>query len=156
MSDPTASNQAGTREQTVECPNCGRRNRVQAAASGVPRCAACATPLPWLTAADDRDFDAVVTDSSLPVLIDMWAPWCGPCRVVAPGVERAARTLAGRLKAVRVNVDEAPDVTARLDAQSIPTLLLLDHGQLRGRQVGALPPEALLHWVNDQIERLDR
>jgi thioredoxin 2 len=154
VTDPTAASGAGIRMQTVVCPSCGRRNRVPAAASGVPRCAACATMLPWLTAADDRDFDPVVTDSSVPVLVDVWAPWCGPCRVVAPGVERAARAFAGRLKAVKVNVDEAPGIAARFDAQAIPTLLLLDHGQERGRQIGALAPDALVSWVNDEIGRV--
>ena len=94
--------------EIVTCSNCGKRNRVPAAARGIARCAACHTALPWLTAAGDDDFDEVVTASSLPVLVDLWAPWCGPCRVVAPGVEQAAQELAGRLKVVKVNVDEAP------------------------------------------------
>ncbi|HEY8557101.1 MAG TPA: thioredoxin domain-containing protein, partial [Actinomycetes bacterium] len=103
----------------VTCPNCGRRNRLPAAAAGVARCANCHTALPWLTAAGDGDFDQVVTASTLPVLLDLWAPWCGPCRMVAPGVERAARELAGRLNAVKVNVDEAPRVAERLGVQGI-------------------------------------
>ena len=100
--------------EIVTCSNCGKRNRLPAAARGIARCAACHTALPWLTAAGDGDFDQVVTASTLPVLLDLWAPWCGPCRVVAPGVERVARELAGRLKAVKVNVDEAPRVAERL------------------------------------------
>ena len=77
--------------EIVTCANCGKRNRLAAAATGVARCAACHTALPWLTAAGDGDFEQVVTAASLPVLLDLWAPWCGPCRVVAPGVEQAAR-----------------------------------------------------------------
>jgi thioredoxin 2 len=138
---------AGDRVDVVTCPNCGRHNRVRAATSGVPRCAACATPLPWLTSADDRDFAAIVVDSSLPVLLDLWAPWGGPCRIVAPGVEQAAQKLAGRLKAVKVDVDQAPEVAARFQAQSIPTLLMLQHGQVQARQVGALAPDPLLRWA---------
>ena len=92
----------------VTCPNCGKRNRVPAKARGVPRCANCHTALPWLTAAGDGDFEEVAGNSTLPVLVDLWAPWCGPCRIVEPGVERAAGSLAGRLKVVKVNVDEAP------------------------------------------------
>jgi thioredoxin 2 len=88
-----------------------------------------------------------VVEASLPVLVDMWAPWCGPCRVVAPGVERAAREYAGRLKAVKVDVDEAPGVAGRYSAQSIPTLLLLDAGREVARQVGAVPPDRLLGWI---------
>jgi thioredoxin 2 len=70
-----------------------------------------------------------MTAASLLVLVDLWAPWCGPCRVVAPGVERAARELAGRLKVVKVNVDEAPRVAERFGVQGIPTLLVLRQGR---------------------------
>ena len=134
----------------VACPSCGKKNRVPAAASGVPRCASCHASLPWLTTATDADFDRVAGQSPLPVLVDLWAPWCGPCRMVAPGVEQAARQLAGRLKVVKVNVDEAPGVSARYDARSIPTLLILDGGRVKARQVGALPGSALLQWVEAQ------
>jgi thioredoxin 2 len=138
--------------EIVACPNCGKRNRVPAAARGVARCAACHTALPWLTAAGDGDFEEVVT-SSLPVLLDLWAPWCGPCRVVAPGVEQVARELAGRLKAVKVNVDEAPRIAERFGVRGIPTLLILRQGREVARQVGAVPPPALLRWVEEVIGR---
>ena len=131
----------------VACPSCGKKNRVPAAATGVPRCANCHASLPWLTSAEDGDFDRVAGESPVPVLVDLWAPWCGPCRMVAPGVEQAARQLAGRLKVVKVNVDRAPAVSARFDARSIPTLLILDKGRVKVRQVGAVPPDALLRWV---------
>ncbi len=75
----------------------------------------------------------------------------GPCRVVAPGVEQAARTLAGRLKAVKVNVDQAPRVAERFGVQGIPTLLLLRDGREVARQVGAVPPAALLRWTEEVI-----
>jgi len=140
-------------DEIVTCPNCGKRNRVPAAATGVPRCAACHTPLPWLTSAGDDNFEDVVARSTLPVLLDLWAPWCGPCRVIAPGVEQAARTLAGRLKAVKVNVDEAPRVAARLGVQGIPTVLVLRNGQVVARQVGAVPPAALVRWTEEVIAR---
>ncbi len=131
----------------VACSSCGKKNRVPAAAKGVPRCANCHTPLAWLTIAGDADFDTVAGQSPLPVLVDLWAPWCGPCRMVAPGVEQAARKLAGRLKVVKVNVDQAPAVAARYDARSTPMLLILDKGQVKDRQVGAVPADALLRWV---------
>jgi thioredoxin 2 len=117
----------------------------------VARCAACHTALPWLTSAGDGDFDEVAGRSTLPVLVDLWAPWCGPCRVVAPGVEGAARTLAGRLKVVKVNVDEAPGVAERFGVQGIPTLLVLRQGREVARQVGAVPPPALVRWAEEVI-----
>ena len=143
----------GASSTVVACPSCGQKNRVPAAAAGVPRCAACHAPLPWLTAADDADFDRVAGQSPLPVLVDLWAPWCGPCKAVAPGVEQAARKLAGRLKVVKVNVDRAPAVSARYDARSIPTLLILDKGVVKERQVGAVPPDALLSWAEQALRR---
>ena len=137
----------------VACPSCAKKNRVPAAARGVPRCAACHADLPWLTSADDTDFDRVAGESPLPVLLDLWAPWCGPWKAVAPGVEQAARKLAGRLKVVKVNVDRAPGVSARFDARSIPTLLILDKGEVSERQVGAVPPDALLRWAEQALRR---
>jgi thioredoxin 2 len=137
----------------VTCPNCGKRNRVPATARGVPRCAACHTALPWLTAAGDGDFEEVAGNSTLPVLVDLWAPWCGPCRIVEPGVERAAGSLAGRLKVVKVNVDQAPRTAERLGVQGIPTLLLLRDGREVARQVGAVPPPALLRWAEEAITK---
>ena len=135
----------------VTCPNCGRRNRVPATARGVPRCATCHTALPWLTAAGDGDFEEVAGRSTLPVLVDLWAPWCGPCRIVEPGVERAAGSLAGRLKVVKVNLDQAPRTAERLGVQGIPTLLVLRDGREVARQVGAVPPPALLRWAEEAI-----
>jgi thioredoxin 2 len=131
----------------IACPACGRRNRVPRAAAGVPRCGACSSPLPWLVSAGDADFADVAEAARVPVLLDLWAPWCGPCRAVAPAVERAARELAGHLKVVKVNVDEAPRVAARYGASSIPTLLVLQQGREIGRQVGAVPAAQLLDWV---------
>jgi thioredoxin 2 len=137
--------------EIVTCAKCGKRNRLPAVARGVARCAVCHTALPWLTSAGDGDFEQVVTASSLPVLVDLWAPWCGPCRVVAPGVEQAARELAGRLKAVKVNVDEAPRVAERFGVRGIPTLLIVRHGREVARQVGAVPPPTLVRWAEEVI-----
>jgi thioredoxin 2 len=134
----------------VACPSCGTRNRVPVSSTGTPRCGSCHRDLPWLVAAGEDDF-ASATDTRLPVLVDLWAPWCGPCRMVAPGVERAATELAGRLKVVKVNVDDAPGVSARFGVQGIPTLLVLRDGETVGRQVGALPPDQLLGWVRGVV-----
>jgi thioredoxin 2 len=140
-----------TRTDIVTCPSCGARNRVPATSGGVPRCGQCHKPLPWLTTASDEDFEAVVTNSTLPVLVDLWAPWCAPCRIVEPGVERAATAFAGSLKVVKVNVDTAPRVAERLGARSIPMLLILEGGKERGKQVGAVGPDALQKWIEDVL-----
>ena len=135
----------------VSCPACRKRNRVPPAAAGVPRCGQCKAPLPWLVSAGDADFAEVAEAARVPVLVDLWAPWCGPCRMVAPAVERVARELAGLLKAVKVNVDESPRVAARFQARSIPTLLLLRGGCEVARQVGAVPAERLLAWARQEV-----
>lgn len=137
----------------VACPSCGRRNRVPSAASGHPSCAACHAPLPWLVEASDADFNTVVAGST-PVLVDLWAPWCGPCRMVSPAVAQVGTRLAGKLKVVKVNVDESPGVSARYGVQAIPTLLLLHNGEERNRQVGAVPTPALQAWVERTLDTL--
>ena len=100
---------------------------------------------------EEDDFDTAVR-APIPVLVDLWAPWCAPCRTVAPGVERAATELAGRLKVVKVNVDDAPGISARFGVQGIPTLLLLRDGELVARQVGALPTDRLVAWVRGVVD----
>jgi thioredoxin 2 len=87
------------------------------------------------------------------VLVDLWAPWCGPCRLVAPVVEQAARELAGQLKVVKVNVDDAPAVASRFGVRSVPTLLVLRGGRVVAEQVGALGPDRLLAWVRGAVNR---
>src|SRR5918997_989778 len=89
----------------VVCPNCGTKNRVPAAASGVPRCGKCGTDLPWIADADDTSYDDVAVSSALPVIVDLWAEWCGPCRMVSPALENLARAFAGTVKLVKVDVD---------------------------------------------------
>lgn len=135
----------------VACGSCGKKNRVPLSTNGTPRCASCHADLPWLVDAGEDDF-AAAARSRVPVLVDLWAPWCGPCRMVAPGVERAASELAGRLKVVKVNVDEAPGVSARFGVQGIPTLLVLRDGEPVARQVGALATDRLVAWVRGVVD----
>jgi thioredoxin 2 len=147
--NPTATQDATSR--VVVCPKCDARNRVAAAATGVPRCGRCHSPLPWIVDASDRDFASIADESTVPVLVDVWAPWCGPCRMVSPALEQLAGELAGRLKLVKVNADEAPEVSRRFEVQAIPTLVLLDKGEIIDRQIGAAPAPALRSWLEDRL-----
>ena len=137
----------------VVCPNCGRKNRVPAAAAGTPRCGHCHNPLPWIVDAGDDSFAERVKQARMPVLVDLWAPWCGPCRAVSPALENLARDRAGRIKLVKVNVDESPAIAARFGVQGIPTLLVLDKGTVVARQTGAAPEAALRQWLDQALDR---
>ncbi len=95
-------------------------------------------------AVTEQSFDTEVVQSSVPVLVDFWAAWCGPCRAVAPTVEELAIEYAGKLKVVKVDVDENPDVSSRYGVQSIPTLLLFKNGDVVERLIGAYPKNMLL------------
>jgi thioredoxin 2 len=133
------------------CAQCGQRNRVPAAASGTPRCGKCRTALPWLSQAGDDDFAAVAEESPVPVLLDLWATWCGPCRMVSPALERLAEAYAGRIKLVKADVDRAPGLSRRFDVRSVPTLMVLDRGRVVARQAGAAPEPALRRWLDDAL-----
>jgi thioredoxin 2 len=130
----------------VACPNCATKNRVRATAAGIPRCSVCRTLLPWIVDVTAESFDEEVV-SSVPVLVDFWAPWCGPCRAVSPLVERLGEENAGRLKVVKLNVDEAPAIAGRYDARGIPLLVLIRDGSERDRLVGAAPAPQLEAWL---------
>jgi thioredoxin 2 len=135
----------------IRCENCGQTNRVPAAATGTPRCGKCHQALPWITDADDETFGQVVEKARIPVLVDLWAEWCGPCRMVSPALEQLARDLAGRVKLVKVDVDASPQVSQRFGVQAIPTLLLMRGGQVAARQTGAAPLPALRTWVENAL-----
>jgi thioredoxin 2 len=140
---------------TITCPHCGTKNRVGPSAEGVPRCGSCHNLLPWIVDADAQDFDAQVR-ASVPVLVDFWAPWCGPCRMVSPVVEELAREHAGELKVVKLNVDEAPDIAARFGVQGIPMLVVMRDGEEIDRLVGAPPPQDLRRWVDPHVAKAAR
>jgi thioredoxin 2 len=117
----------------------------------VPRCAVCKTLLPWIAHADESTFEAEV-DASVPVVVDFWAPWCGPCRMVEPVLQRLARDQAGRLKIVEVDVDQNPQLAARYQAMSIPLLVVIRGGEEIDRIVGALPPAELERRLQPVLE----
>ena len=135
----------------IQCAECGKKNRVPAAADGTPRCGNCRNPLPWVVNAGDGSFGEVVERARLPVLVDFWAPWCGPCRLVSPALEQIAADLAGQIKLVKVNVDTAPVLQMRFAVQSIPTLMMFRDGQVAASQIGAPPARELRAWVNQSL-----
>ena len=126
----------------IKCPSCGTKNRVRRSATGVPRCSVCHTVLPWIVETDAGGFDEEIA-ASVPVLVDFWAPWCGPCRMVSPVVEQMGREFAGRLKVVKLNIDEAPAIASRHGVQGIPLLVVIKGGLEVDRLVGAVPPGQL-------------
>jgi thioredoxin 2 len=126
----------------LTCPNCGARNRIKPSPRGAPHCGTCGKPLPWVVDANESTFE-VETKAQPTVVLDLWAPWCGPCRFVSPILAELAREHAGKLKVVKVNVDENQNLAVRFDAMSIPTLVVLRDGKQVDRIVGALPKPQL-------------
>ncbi|WP_350004661.1 thioredoxin [Pseudarthrobacter sp. WHRI 8279] len=133
------------------CPACGKTNRVPAQAAGRPRCGNCKADLPWIVAAGDADFAAVAEQSPVPVLVDFWAAWCGPCRMVSPVLDKLARERPGRIKLVKVDVDKSPGLSRRFDVQAIPTLMVMVDGKVAARQAGAAPAEVLRSWLDGAL-----
>jgi thioredoxin 2 len=133
-------------ENVIACPNCGTKNRLAPRAEGVPRCAKCHHLLPWVVDADTASFDQEIR-ASVPVVVDFWAAWCGPCRMITPVLESLGREEAGRIKIVKLNVDEEPQIAARFEVQGIPLLVLFKDGREVDRQVGAAPPPQLRAWL---------
>jgi thioredoxin len=144
--------------QLIGCSYCGATNRVpqeKLQAGLEPICGRCKKPLtarPRPLAITDATFADEVERSPLPVLVDMWAPWCGPCRQVAPVVEELATELAGRMRVAKLNVDENPVTSARFQIQSIPALLVFKGGLEVDRIVGAQPKSEILRRVERMID----
>lgn len=138
------------------CASCGAKNRVPLSRiDQAPRCGKCHASLPvenlnHPVTVTDATFDREVLASTVPVLVDCWAPWCGPCRAVAPVLDDLAVKYAGRLKIAKLNVDENSKIGSRYSISSIPTLLLVKNGQIVDTLIGALPREQL----ESQIARI--
>jgi thioredoxin 1 len=95
----------------------------------------------------DADFEAEVLKAAEPVVVDFWAEWCGPCKMIAPALEEIAGSLGGKVKIVKLNVDESPKTAQKYGIMSIPTLMMFKGGELASRQVGAAPKQKLEQWI---------
>ncbi len=126
----------------IDCPSCQKKNKIRPSERGTPFCGSCGTALPWVVDATDATFP-VESRASVSVVVDLWAPWCGPCRFVSPILEQLAAEYSGRLKIVKVNVDENPRLSREFNARSIPTLVVLRDGKTVDRIVGAMPKPEL-------------
>jgi thioredoxin 2 len=135
----------------VRCERCGRKNRVPAAASGSPRCGNCHAPLPWIADADNESFAEIAEQSAVPVVVDLWASWCMPCKMVSPALEQVARELAGKVKLVKVDIDASPKLAERFSVAAVPTLMVMRRGEVIAHRAGAAPAPALRSWVEGAI-----
>ncbi len=138
------------------CPSCGQRNRVVFGAKDT-RCGRCKTTLPPpaepIEVPDAPAFDALVRGAAVPIVVDFWAPWCGPCRMVAPEIERVAASNAGRLLVVKVNTDANAELGERFRIRSIPTMAVFSGGQEVARTAGAMPAPQIEAFVRDALAR---
>jgi thioredoxin 2 len=142
----------------MTCPSCGQKNRLAYERLSDPvRCGKCKTLLPAprspIEVTSSNEFDRIVARSSLPVVVDYWAPWCGPCRMVAPELEKVADRQAGRYLVVKVNTDALSDLGERYGIRSIPTMAVFDDGREIARTTGARPAKDIEAFVDHTVSQ---
>ncbi len=140
----------------IVCGQCGKINRLPAErAPTAARCGSCHQPIfsGHPIEVDEAGFDRHVAHSDIPVLVDVWAPWCGPCRAMAPMFERAAQQLEPKVRLLKLNADNAPAVSSRLGISGIPTLLLMQGGRELSRISGAMDAQKIVAWTTAGLAR---
>jgi thioredoxin 2 len=139
----------------VRCPFCGKLNRVDLArAQDRPGCGDCGKPLllDRPVAISDEDLERVITESEVPVVVDFYADWCGPCKIMAPVLDELARARMGRVLVVKLNTDRSPNSTARFAIRGMPTLIVFRDGQEFARHTGAVPRKTLDSLIDRALE----
>ena len=138
----------------IVCPSCGAVNRIPSARLGQhPKCGKCKTPLFKALPVEltTQNFGKMISRNDIPVLVDFWAPWCGPCKMMAPAFEQAAAQLEPRLRLAKLNTEAEQAIGAQLGIRSIPTLALFRNGQELARQAGAMGAADIVRWASMHV-----